>query len=201
MQIRFLIVTITGLLMLVGCATTKMKTYVDPDYAGKQYSKILVNAPNANFEFKEILLDSFCKGLKDRGVECVVQDDLFPPTRTYSNQAAKDRIAELGIDGWLTVNLGAGGSSSRYMGSHVFGSATTTGNTISGSSNSIAMHSFSRQQGYSIEMYDTKSERKAFVMSASTSASGLANITNSVFAKSLAKKIIDEMSASKLIDN
>lgn len=86
------------------------------------------------------------------------------------------------------------------MGSQTFGSATVYGNTVSVRANSMAMYSFSRQQGYSITMFDMETNHRSFIMDASTSASGLANITNSIFAESLANKIINEMSAAGFIE-
>ena len=51
-----------------------------------------------------------------------------------------------------------------------------------------------------VSMFDMETKHKAFIMEASTSPSGLANITNSVFAESLANKIINEMSAGGFIE-
>ena len=164
------------------------------------YSKILFDAPNANFEIKDLMITELCTGVRERSVECITKDELFPPTREYSEPRIFEIIDQNGIDGWLIVGIGSGATNSQYMGSQTFGSATVYGNTVSGSANSMAMYSFSRQQGYSITMFDMDTNHKAFIMEASTSASGLANITNSVFAKSLANKIINEMSAAGFIE-
>ncbi len=188
------------MLLMTGCATTKMQTHIDPEHRDRTYSKILVDAPNANFEFKELLITELCSGLREKSVECITKDELFPPTREYSESRFFEIIDQNGIDGWLIVGIGSGATSSQYMGSQTFGYATVYGNTISGSANSMAMYSFNRQQGYSIAMFDMETNHKAFIMEASTSASGLANITNSVFAESLANKIINEMYAAGFID-
>ena len=185
---------------MVGCATTKMKTHVDPEHRDRSYSRILVDAPNANFEFKDLMVKELCDGLSEKSVDCVTKDDLFPPTREYSEPQIFKIVEQNNIDGWLIVGIGSGTANSQYMGTQTFGSATVYGNSISGSANSMAMYSFSRQQGYSITMFDMESKHKAFIMDASTSASGLANISNSVFAESLANKIIDEMSAAGFIE-
>jgi hypothetical protein len=177
-----------------------MQTHVDPEHRGRTYSKILVDAPNANFEFKDLMITELCNGLNQRAVECITRDELFPPTRKYSEPLIFEIIDQNGIDGWLIVGIGSGATNSQYMGSQTFGAATVYGNTISGSASSMAMYSFSRQQGYSVTMFDMETKHKAFIMEASTSASGLANITNSVFAESLAKKIIHEMSAAEFIE-
>lgn len=188
------------MLLMTGCATTKMQTHIDPEHRERTYTKILVDAPNANFEFKDLMITELCSGLKERSVDCMTKDALLPPTREYSEPRIFELIDQNGIDGWLVVGIGSGATNSQYMGSQTFGSATVYGNTISGSSNSMSMYSFSRQQGYSITMFDMETKHKAFIMEASTSASGLANITNSVFAESLANKIINEMSAAGFIE-
>lgn len=188
------------MLLMTGCATTKMQTHIDPEHRDRTYSKILVDAPNANFEFKDLLITELCSGIGEKSVECITKDELFPPTREYSESRFFEIIDQNGIDGWLIVGIGSGATSSQYMGSQTFGYATVYGNTISGSANSMAMYSFNRQQGYSIAMFDMETNHKAFIMEASTSASGLANITNSVFAESLAKKIINEMYAAGFIE-
>lgn len=185
--------------LMTGCATTKMQTHIDPEHRDRTYSKILVDAPNANFDFKDLMVTELCSGLREKSVECITKEELFPPTREYSESRIFEIIEQNGIDGWLIVGIGSGATNSQYMGSQTFGSATVYGNTIWGSANSMAMYSFNRQQGYSIVMFDMETNHKAFIMEASTSASGLANITNSVFAKSLANKIINEMSAAGFI--
>lgn len=190
------VVFFLGVLVVASCATTNMKTYVDPEHKGKKYSKILVDSPNANFEFKDMLISGICQKIQKQSVTCVRKDDLFPPTREYSDQQLFEVISENQIDAWLIVGIGSGSSNSQYIGSNTFGSAKIYGNTAYGSSNSMATYSYSRQQGYSIVMYDMNTKHKAFIMDASTSASGLANVTNSVFASSLAGKIVKEMSAS-----
>ena len=114
--------------------------------------------------------------------------------------AAQSNEEKNEIEGWLIVQIGSGDSNSQYIGSQTFASATLYGNSAYGSANSMAMYSYSRQQGYSIVMYDMHSKHKAFIMEASTSASGLANITNSVFAKSLAGKIISEMESNGFLN-
>lgn len=188
------------MLLITGCATTKIQTHIDPEHKNKTYTKILVDAPNANFEFKELLFTKLCSDLSKRSVECITKDDLFPPTREYSEPRIFEIIDQNGIDGWLIVGIGSGGSSSQYIGSQTFGSATVYGNTISGSTNSMATYSYNRNQGYSITMFDMETKYKAFIMEASTSASGLANITNTVFAESLAKKIVNEMFTTGFIE-
>lgn len=193
-------ISLMFVLLISGCANTNMKTYVDPEHKGKSYSNILVDLPNANFEFKEIVLSELCRALKNRSVVCLAKDDLLPPTREYSDDKLFQIIEKNEIEGWLIVQIGSGDSNSQYIGSQTFASATLYGNSAYGSANSMAMYSYSRQQGYSIVMYDMHSKHKAFIMEASTSASGLANITNSVFAKSLAGKIISEMESNGFLN-
>ncbi|AFP31948.1 hypothetical protein MRBBS_3012 [Marinobacter sp. BSs20148] len=174
--------------------------HIDPEHRDRTYSKIIVDAPNANFEFKDLIITELCSSLREKSVECITKEELFPPTREYSEPRIFEIIDQNGIDGWLIVGIGLGATNSQYMGSQTFESATVYGNTVSGSANSMAMNSFSRQQGYSITMFDMETNHKSFIMDASTSAFGLANITNSVFAESLANKIINEMSAAGFIE-
>ena len=47
-------------LSITGCATTKMQTHIDPEHRDRTYSKILVDAPNANFEFKDLMITELC---------------------------------------------------------------------------------------------------------------------------------------------
>jgi hypothetical protein len=177
-----------------------MKMHIDPEHRDRTYSKIIVDAPNANFEFKDLIITELCSGLREKSVECITKEELFPPTREYSEPRIFEIIDQNGIDGWLIVGIGLGATNSQYMGSQTFGSATVYGNTVSVRANSMAMYSFSRQQGYSITMFDMETNHRSFIMDASTSASGLANITNSIFAESLANKIINEMSAAGFIE-
>ena len=193
--------TLFFLLSLIGgCATTKMQTHVDKEHRGKIYSKIVVDAPNANFEFKQLLTSELCSSLREKSVECVAKYELFPPTRQYSDKQIDILVNKSGIDGWLIVSLGGGGTNQQYLGSQTFGSATVYGNTVSGSASSMAVYSFNRQQGYTVIMFDMDSKLRSFIMEASTSASGLLNIKNSVFAESLVKKIMSEMTEAGFIN-
>jgi hypothetical protein len=184
---------------VISCATTNMKTYVDPEHIGKQYSKIIVDVPNAGFEFKALVIGKVCSGLQGKGVECIGKDDFLPPTREYSDDALFQLVEKNNIEGWLIISIGSGNTSSQYIGNQTFGSATAYGNTAYGNTNSIAMYSINRHQSYSITMYDMLTKQKAFIMEASTSAQGMANTTDAVFAGSLAEKILYEMSANKII--
>ena len=190
---------ILSCLFTVSCATTNMKTYIDPEHIGKQYSKIIVDVPNATFEFKGLVIGKVCSGLQSKGVECVAKDDFLPPTREYSDEVLFELVEKNNIQGWLVISIGSGGKNSQYIGNQTFGSATAYGNTAYGNTNSIAMYSINRNQSYTITMYDMSSKQKAFIMEASTSAQGMANTTDSVFAGSLAEKILNEMSVKEII--
>jgi len=176
-----------------------MKTYVDPEHIGKQYSKIIVDVPNANFEFKGLVIGKVCSGLQSKGVECIAKDDFLPPTREYSDEALFELLAKNNIEGWLIISIGSGSTNSQCMGNQTFGSATAYGNTMYGNTNSVAIYSINRHQSYSITMYDMLTKQKSFVMEASTSAQGMLNTTDAVFAGSLAEKILHEMAVKKII--
>ncbi|WP_019593010.1 hypothetical protein [Thioalkalivibrio sp. ALM2T] len=195
-----LIALVLFALIMTGCATTNTETHVDPDHQGKSYSKIMIDMPNADFEFRKLVTDELCKGLSEKAVSCATRDELLPPTREYTEAQIFQAIEDHEIDGWLVVGIGEGESDSQYIGSQQFGSATVYGNTVYGRSSSIPMRSFSRQQGYSLRLFDMDTKGTAFVMDASTSASGMANVTNPVFARSLARTIIDEMSTAGFIE-
>jgi hypothetical protein len=184
---------------IISCATTNMKTYMDPEHIGKQYSKIIVDMPNANFEFKALVIGRVCSGLQGKGVECLAKDDFLPPTREYSDETLFQLVEENNIEGWLIISVDSGNTSTQYMGNQTFGSATAYGNTAYGNTNSIAMYSINRHQSYRITMYDMFTKQKSFIMEASTSAQGMANTTDNVFAGSLAQKILNEMVTNKII--
>ena len=101
------------MLLMTGCATTKMQTHIDPEHKDRTYTKILVDAPNANFEFKDLMITELCSELRERSVGCVTKDELFPPTREYSEPRIFEIIDQNAVDGWLIVGIGSGAAYSR----------------------------------------------------------------------------------------
>lgn len=115
---RFLlsILVLTGLL---GCVSTRITSFRDPNYSGPRVSKILVFANYASMETRVEFEHEFAIALVENGVWADGAYVYFPPFRDYTDSeivATSDRNS---IDGWLIIK--PGGSS--YVSIHDYGNS------------------------------------------------------------------------------
>ena len=187
-------VTLLLIVLLAGCATTKITGFTDPDYKSKVYSKVVVVTPNLNLEYSALLQGKICKAIEAKKALCLRGLDVFPPTRSHSTEDIVRVLGENKIDGYLLLTYGGGATQSQQIGTMSYGSASVFGNTVSAYGSSTPVMSFSRSDGYGVVLIDTQSYNKAWVGGATTQAQGLANITDDVFTASLAQQIATELS-------
>lgn len=172
-----------------GCANTSMTSFSDPDFKGKRYSKFIVSAPNTSLDFSLELQNSVCEDIKTKGAVCSPSFAIFPPTRALSNAEKADILKSNNIDAVLAVIFSGGNSKASHLLSTSYGNTSIYGGAIQTTTTSVPVYAFSRNDNYNLILIDTQTHRKAWIGSASITASGIANTTNSVFIDSLSKSI------------
>ena len=86
-------------------AVLNVNSFVDPDYRGTAFTKVLIDVPFENFAVRqswESTLAQYLFAYKMTGVE---SNKLFLPTRTYSAQDSLRILAEAGVDACLQFNV------------------------------------------------------------------------------------------------
>lgn len=103
------------------------------------------------------------------------------------------------MDGYLLVSFGHSDQQSQHIGTLYQGHASIFHNTVTAYGSATPVRSFTRNDGYSIDLIDISSFQVAWTAGAVTRAQGLANITDDVFTRSLAREIVQELRNAGLI--
>lgn len=103
-------------LVLAGCNSTKMSGVVDPNYAGKFKSKkMIVMGSGMTIEEQKVLESSINKSFAKYQVEMVSSLQLFPLTRTYSEDDYYKAAIKNNVDSILVVNVDGRGVNKTYV--------------------------------------------------------------------------------------
>lgn len=140
---RFLSATfIVSVLSLMGCgASTDLTSQTNPEFAGRTYNKVMVEANISDLRYRRKTESEFCKRIKDKTTtDCVQSMDVFFPGQAYSNDEMKARIVQQKIDSILVIQASSG-TSSTYVPPTVYttGSASVSGNTVTGQTTTQAV--------------------------------------------------------------
>ena len=187
------IVSIMLLIGISGCANTETTSFTDPAFKSERFNNFVVKVDNTDFQSKELIANEICVELRDAGARCTSSLNIFPPTRSYSNDEKSKILKERNVGGYLVILVGDGSTSTNYIGSQQFGTVNVYGNYATTNTNSMPIYSFSRQAGYNSILIDTKTQNKAWVGGSRTSGQGLVNITDDAFASSLASSLVDAL--------
>ena len=87
------------------------ESYTDPDFVGYRIGKVALVIEESGFEVRAEITKRLSKALKKKGVELVPNKELFPPTRTWTNESRRETYAQRGITSILIVTPGASSSS------------------------------------------------------------------------------------------
>lgn len=184
------------LLVLCGCASTKITGYSDPAYTSKTYQSTVVFASNVGLEKAADLEGDICRNFETKGIKCIPFQLMFPPTRQHSSDTVFEKIQEKGFDSVLVLTAGGDYSSSQVFGYQSYGSATAYGNQAYGQASSYALRSYSRQSNIRAVLVDADSRETAWLGDAKTEGQGMVNVTDSAFNSSVSSKIASTLLAT-----
>jgi hypothetical protein len=187
------IISIFGILLLASCATTKVTSFKDSEYAKSNYNKIAVWAlmgPVSRQKMERALVVS----LGEQGVSAISLIDLIPPTRDPSGKEIKQTIQGQGCDGVLVIRL-----IDAYKD---YGTTPGYSSTVWGKYSSFT--TYSGGETYSlprvkckIDLMDTDSEKT--VWTSSTFTAGQAGAGADTLVNSLAASTVNKLKADGLI--
>ena len=187
------LVCLMMVLLLAGCASTKVTAYRDTAYAGKSYYKVMVAAPGLKLEARQKLEKAIVSELTQKGALGVESIGIMQPTRSYSDKDFFQLLNSHAIDAVLVVDTAkaykettgyTGGSSSTYWwGSWRRGGAFT----LSTPSEAIVKP----RMEVEFRLVDVATNQTAWMSSTFTAGNAYANMDT--LCNSLAAKITEKL--------
>lgn len=99
-----LIIFLTSILLL-GCASTKLTSFVDPDFTNSYYHKILIYFPSLDLDEQKEAEDIYKECFAEYGLEALSSTELFPPTRSFSSDEMIDVMKQNKVEAVLFVEF------------------------------------------------------------------------------------------------
>jgi hypothetical protein len=193
-------------LFVSGCASTKVASYRDPEFATANYSRILVIVPFSDFESKQIAEAAFADECESAGLSCKLGGELLSPTRSYSPDEIKNIVEENKIDGVLLVTLTEAWTDQSYIPQS---STSTTKGQLNSIGNSVYYSSTTSKMtsgGYYIskprvtfrsQLFDVKTGKVAWAATSLTRGNAYAKLGRLM--SSLASSTIDKLIGDGLV--
>ena len=187
---KFLKVTfvLTAVLFLSAFRHTDIEGYTDPNYAGYTFRTVVVQFPNASLSFKKHALRQLNKSLKKHKIRILQHDELFAPTREWSEEATRAIYEQHGVDAGLVITLGSTGSETTP--GAVLYNGSTIGGTTTGYATQVTYHS--DHASFEIALVDIDSKDTVWMGELDTRGAGLLFVGSKSTAKSLTKGLVKE---------
>lgn len=179
-----------------GCTMTNLVSYTDPAYKETVFQNVLIVVPDSSFERREKLEEIITKNLIKKGIQATKSIDLFPPTRTFSEEELSQILIQNGIESFLVV------AQSDYWITHKYipRSSSTSGNAYS-SGNNIHFQSTTQESGgytiskpnakYELRLFDTSTQNLAWIGNATVNGSAISGYND--LASGLANKLANQL--------
>jgi hypothetical protein len=194
-------IILTVLILLSNCAYTNMTSFRDPEFAGKNYHKLLVHAPFRDLELRAIMERAFENQFHGQNY-IVPSMGIIMPTRSYTDDDLDKVFMENKIDGVLHVELTDAYSTQSYI-----PPSSSTHGFVSFSGNVAQYYQTTQQSGgyniskprakFEIYLYDVSTKSIAWIATSLTSGNALADF--GTLAGSLASETVSRLINDGLI--
>ncbi|HBF37404.1 MAG TPA: hypothetical protein DDW50_08805 [Firmicutes bacterium] len=188
-------------LFITGCSSTRLTSYIDPDFKNVTYNKLMIFADTNNIEsrtkFERIIVSQFA----DKSINAVSSLDIFPPTREIDSKEIPNILAQNGIDGTLRFRETNFKTGSTYIPGQTYSNTygNIIGNSVYTNTSSYTTPGYNINNvnaTYEVKIIDAKTEKTAWIATANTngeSVSGLEELARS-FGNGLIEKLqVDNM--------
>ena len=197
---------------LSACLTTSMQGYADRELPARPISRLVAYVAGPG-PLVASIQSSIGEEAKKRGLVAEDALELFPPTRTYSNEEIRKGLAASSIDGVLLINVGDTGVLQQYAGTILtgqysgsssasgtinnFGGASTVSmnGTSSGTMTATAtpVYRYKRQTTFTARLLDPATARNLWVGNGQVNAGGLLFVGDGASATSSVAAIFDDL--------
>jgi hypothetical protein len=189
-------------LLTIGCVSTDLKAFRDPDFAGKKYQRILVQAGFSDLNMREAAETAFVERINKHAAVGIPSLSVFMPTRNYTADELGKIFTDQRIDAMMFVILTDAYTSQSYIpgGSTTTGQATQSGNTInySAQTQNYGGHYVSKPRAkYEIQLFDIPSGKKAWIATSHSRGNAFADFGNMI--TSLADSVVDQLQHDGLL--
>lgn len=170
------VIAVVVTLSLVGCTPTNvvMASQSNPDTAGHAFTKILAVGAFESLTYRRIAEKKLCYEINsDTEIECVESSQVFFPGQNYSSADVASRLANLHVDGILTLKPVSSGVSSAYVPptSYTTWAAYISGNMVNGSATTQTFGGYSTQEpwiNFEVILWSITDNKVAWYATAST---------------------------------
>lgn len=205
-----LLAIVGAFLCTSGCASTKMRSFPDPDFAGHEYRCILIAAQLKNLDQKADAEEIFVDEFSDLDMTCIRSLDVLLPTREYADEDLFDILKEHHVDGVLVVRETEYYEEEKYIPES---STTTTNSNLSATTFYYGGTAYTQGTGrgtshtsksggyyvrkprvrHHVELYDVKSRSTAWVGAAFTKGNSKAKFKHLIesLAEETAKTFVE----------
>ncbi len=186
---------IIATLLLSGCASSTLTSYIDPDFRNKHYKSLVIEYLSSDLDRKQYVENEIARLLKEKGIKTFKGIQLFPPTRKFSHEEAAKIIVGTGADGYVTITLTNAYTSSSY----VPPTYTTTPNYYGGSTttSSGGYSVIKPREEFKVEITDIYSGKISYKASGKTK--GNIDATDEIMADALVAGLIEKLIEDRLI--
>lgn len=193
----------TGVLILLsGCASTRITSQADPTRGQAVYDTMMVYANFEDLDLRKRGEDELQTRLTARGVICHRASDVFFPGGTYTADEARDRLATLGIEAIVVVAAYDAGTSETYVPPTYYteGTAWGSGNTVRGraTTRTVGGQTYKKPWArFQADVFDVRSERRTWVATANTKGNAYASWRTLV--GSLCAKVVRQLGTDGVV--
>jgi len=114
-----------ALIGLAACVSTDMASQANPEYAGRTYRKVMVEADIADLRWRKMVEYEFCDRITDKtDSQCVQSAAVFFPGQSFSADEVNKRLADQQIDAILVI-VGNSGVKTSYEPPTIYANTTT----------------------------------------------------------------------------
>ena len=190
-----------------GCAWTSMTSFTDPSYRSTSFARILVVANVSNLQSRQRIESRLVQEFRDEGVFAMEGTNLFPPTRTLSDEQKVQLLRDNHIDSYIVIDVGETGTQQVYI--PQTGSSTNTKGNVSVYGNTATYQEKSTTTtygGYTVskpwanfnaKLFDVATGQTAWVASAFTGGNAYAGVNTVV--NSFCGKTVEQLTKDGVI--
>jgi hypothetical protein len=204
------IIIVSSQLLFLGCASTKITSFKDPDYQNTNFKRILIVANTNDIENRQLLETKMVESFSKEGIFALESYKLFPPTREFTGDEKVSLMLKNNIDAYISISVGESGVSQVYI-PQTSSTTKTEGNVnvYGNSANYKQKSTTTYDEGYTVEkpwakittnLYDVSNGKMAWIATSYTGGNAYASkktIVNS-YSNKIVEKLLEEGLVIKL---
>ena len=187
--------SLTVMLFIVGCASSKLTSYTDPEFINKHYKTFVVDYLINDLNRKRHAETEVVRLLKEKGIKAYMGLQIFPPTRKYTGEEAAKIIVNTGAEGYITIALTNEFTTTTYTPRTHTTTPSYYGGYTTSSSGGYSMSSPTEE--FKIELTDMLTGRMAYQATGITSGTEFSNDIG--MAKTLAKGLVEKLIEDRIV--